>query len=127
MQRTYALLMVVLVSFVVVYVVFHVHNALQSPEVSILSPLPNQTSPAHFTLRGSVKRAVSLTVNNRTVLPTSEGIFETFMILPAGYSIVSVYAKGLHGQRTTETLPLYIQDIQDYESSKKETDTTGER
>ena len=99
----------ILIGITVGYGLLRSEAALFGPEIIIEYPSAYEHIPQIFTVRGQVKGATFLTLNDRRIYPNRDGIFEEDLVLPTGYTIVEIYARNRQSRETIIHLPLYIQ------------------
>lgn len=98
-----------LVLVVFVYAFFRAQSFLFGPTLTVLFPASYERVSQEFTLRGFTENATYLSINDRRIYPDEEGFFEKDLILPAGYTIVKLYAYNRQKRERIIYLPLYIQ------------------
>ena len=115
MSRTRNLIALVLVVGTIIYGTLRAQSFFFGPTVTILHPAPHAEIAQVSTLQGEVEGAAYLSVNDQRVYPNQQGVFTAELLLPAGYTVVTVYARNRRDRETIIYLPLYIST---YEKSK---------
>ena len=95
------------------------------PTLEVHFPQPHQHLPHTFTLHGTVKNSTYLSINDQRIYPDEQGSFAKDLALPAGYTIVKVYAHNRQKREQVIYLPLYIQSYDTTQkNSEEESDET---
>ena len=102
-----------LVIGVFVYAFFRSQVFLFGPMLEVEYPKPHEKVPQVFTLVGHVSNITYLSVNDRRIFPDENGLFEQDLALPAGYTIVELYAHNRQKRERIIHLPLYVQSSYD--------------
>ena len=100
---------IALVIIVSTYAFFRAQPFLFGPTLEVLSPEPHQRLPHAFTLRGFTENSIYLSINDQRIYPDEKGFFEKDLVLPAGYTIVKLYAHNRQKRKRIIHLPLSIQ------------------
>ena len=99
---------IVLACAFVVYVGYQGRFFLVGPTLTLREPsVPLQESRA-ITVRGTVAHAVLITVNGYPINTDLDGNFAYSLVLPDGYSILTVSARDRYGRERTETRSLFL-------------------
>jgi hypothetical protein len=95
----------------VVYAYIQSRNLIYGPSITILSPADgsNLDNPV-VTLRGTVKNVAELSLNDRRIYPNEKGDFTETLVLPSGYTIISIKAADKFGKKTEQTLSLTVNE-----------------
>lgn len=112
--------LVVITVSIVAYGIIRAETAFSGPSATIDSHIPYQTSPQEIRLTGEITNAVFLSVNDRRIYPDGDGRFETYLVLPTGYTVITVHTKDRHGRENDTLLPLYIREYADKKESDNE-------
>jgi hypothetical protein len=88
------------------YFFFQGHSLIMGPSISLTKPQPYETVPTRMLVEGSAKRAKILTVNGLQVPVSPDGTFETTIVPPVGYTVLTVQATDQFGKTTTLEVPL---------------------
>ena len=112
------------------YAFLRAQSFLFGPTLEVLFPEPHQHLPHAFTLRGLTKNNTYLSINDQRIYPDKKGFFEKDLVLPAGYTIVKLYAHNRQKREQIIYLPLYIQPydtIQENGNKKSEKNSNKEK
>lgn len=88
------------------YFFFQGHSLILGPSISLASPQAYATVPTRILVEGTAKRAKVLTVNGLQVPVLPDGSFETTIVPPVGYTVLTVQATDQFGKTTTLEVPL---------------------
>lgn len=88
------------------YFLFQGHSLIMGPSISLASPQAYATVPTRLLVEGTAKRAKILTVNGLQVPVSPEGAFETTIVPPVGYTVLTVQATDQFGKTSTLEVPL---------------------
>lgn len=92
-----------MVLLVISYVLFQARNLIQGPRIELQGELPTVQHERMVTLRGTAKNIVSLTLNGNTIFTDEHGNFSKVLVLPNGYTIMTLMAKDRFGRTTSLT------------------------
>lgn len=91
----------------ILYGLFQARNLLMGPVVLINTPKNGAMSAeALTTITGEARNISEITLNDRPILVDEEGYFEEQLLLPQGYTIMTLEARDRFGRTTVETLQL---------------------
>lgn len=98
--RTFAyyLLIIALCSLFLYYFAFQARHILTGPVITLTSESPSIVATSTIILTGTTENIVSLTLNGRPVYTNDAGNFEETLVLPLGYSIMTLTAKDRYGR-----------------------------
>lgn len=88
---------IVVVCLIVLYALFQARHVLLGPQITLLEELPATVATSTVTVRGTAENIVSISLNGRPIFTTDEGAFEEVVILPPGYTIVTIEAVDRYG------------------------------
>ncbi len=108
-MRVSTITAIALVIIVSTYAFFRAQPFLFGPTLEVLFPEPHQHLPHAFTLRGFTENSIYLSINDQRIYPDEKGFFEKDLVLPAGYTIVKLYAHNRQKHKRIIHLPLSIQ------------------
>jgi hypothetical protein len=91
---------VVVVCVIVLYALFQARYVLLGPEITLIEELPPTVATSTVVVRGTAENIISITLNGRPIFTTDEGVFEEVVILPPGYTIVTIEAVDRYGSVT---------------------------
>ena len=100
---------ILLIGVVGVYGFFRAQSFIFGPTLIVEYPQPHQHVPQSFTLRGSAENSTYLSINDQRIYPDEKGFFARDLVLPAGYTIVKLYAHNRQKRERIIYLPIYIQ------------------
>lgn len=94
-----------------VYAYIQSRNLIYGPSIAILSPINGSglDNPL-VTIKGVTKNVATLTLNDRQIFPDENGNFTETLVLPSGYTIISIKATDKFGKKTEQTLSLTVTD-----------------
>lgn len=94
-----------------VYAYIQSRNLIYGPSIAILSPINGSglDNPL-VTIKGATKNVATLTLNDRQIFPDESGNFTETLVLPSGYTIISIKATDKFGKKTEQTLSLTVTD-----------------
>ncbi|MCY4577012.1 MAG: hypothetical protein OXB96_01080 [Candidatus Kaiserbacteria bacterium] len=108
-MRVSTIVALLLILIVGAYTFLRAQPLLFGPTLTVLSPEPQQHVPHAFTLHGFTENSTYLSINDQRVYPDKKGFFKKDLVLPAGYTIVKLYAHNRQKREQIIHLPLYIQ------------------
>jgi hypothetical protein len=85
---------------VVAYVLFQARHLITGPIISLAEDVPASTATSSIVVRGTAENIVAITLNGRSIYTTDTGYFEEVVILPRGYTIVTIEAVDRYGTVT---------------------------
>ena len=96
------------VALIVSYGMFSLHSALSATTVTVagLSENTTVTNPV-IELSGSALHALEVIINGHHVPLETSGAFRDTIVVPDGYSVVTVEAAGRDGKTVTKQYPVY--------------------
>lgn len=96
-----------IILFVVGYAASRSIAYVSGPTLEVLEPSNNAIVEGSLvTVRGDAKRVSKLTLNGREIFTNEEGYFEERLVLPPGYTIMTLTAEDRFNRETSETLHL---------------------
>lgn len=94
-----------------VYAYIQSRNLIYGPSITVLSPINGSGLDNHLvTIKGVTKNVATLTLNDRQIFPDESGNFLETLVLPSGYTIISIKAADKFGKKTEQTLSLTVND-----------------
>lgn len=98
---------IIFFSLFVIYSGFETIKVVLGPSLVITSPKKLETvHEPLITVRGTVKRAAFITVNDLQIFADTKGDFATELLVPAGYTIIKVVVRDRFGKEISEYIPL---------------------
>ena len=88
---------VIVVCLIVAYALFQARHVLLGPQITLEDELPAMVATSTVMVRGTAENIVSISLNGRPIFTTDEGAFEEVVILPPGYTIVTIEAVDRYG------------------------------
>lgn len=100
------LLILVLAVLFVAYGYYQARNLIQGPSITLTHIPDRVTNERAFTLTGTARNIVSLTLNGKPVYTNEQGDFTHKLILESGSTIMTLTAEDRYGRTTSvrETL-----------------------
>lgn len=95
------------VFIIILYGLFQARNLIQGPVIQIHTPENGATiEDALVHIKGEAHNISEITLNDRLILVDEMGYFEEQLLLPEGYTIMTLKARDRFGRTTKETLQL---------------------
>lgn len=94
------------------------------PSLVSYTVTPDTEAPALLSLQGVTKHVARITVNGYPVIPATDGGFEHMLLVPYGYSTITIHAEDKFGKNITETLPIYTDEPPDLTSIATHTESS---
>ncbi len=93
----------------IIYGYIQSRNLIHGPSITIISPvngsnLDNQV----VTISGKTKNIAVMSLNDRQIFPDESGNFAETLVLPSGYTIMSIKAEDKFGKKTEQTISLTV-------------------
>lgn len=99
----YALLLLCLIGGIVSYVLFQARHIIEGPLITLDAEPTHMQSGTTVTLVGTAENITTLSLNGRTIFTDDQGHFEETVVLPVGYTVVTLTAQDRYGrQRSLE-------------------------
>lgn len=100
------LLILVLAALFIAYGYYQARNLIQGPSITLTHIPDRVTDERAFTLTGTARNIVSLTLNGKPVYTNEQGDFTHKLILESGSTIMTLTAEDRYGRTTSvrETL-----------------------
>ena len=80
------------------YVAFQARHILEGPVITLASDASFETSLSTVVLSGIARNITSLSLNGRTIYTDDTGAFTETLVLPVGYTIMTLTAKDRYGR-----------------------------
>ncbi len=107
---TLRIILTVILVVVIGYGFMEAIPLISGPSLAIATPKKDAlTKNGIVTVSGRVKRAVRLTLNGGTLLPTSDGTFSKTLALPRGEAILTLKVADRFGHTVTDTRSIFVQ------------------
>ena len=96
-----------IVLFIAGYAASRTLSYLRGPSLTIMTPQNYAllTEPL-LTVRGEARRVAKIRLNGREIFTNEEGIFEDRLLVPPGYSIMTITADDTFNRSITKTIHL---------------------
>ncbi|MCA9363720.1 hypothetical protein KC727_00690 [Candidatus Kaiserbacteria bacterium] len=94
-------LILVFVCSAIWYFLFQARIFMDGPEITLINEPDTLQHSQTVTLEGVAQNIVSLTLNGNTLSTDEEGRFSRALILPEGYTVVTLTAKDRYGRYTS--------------------------
>ncbi|MEK7593582.1 MAG: hypothetical protein AAB471_00270 [Patescibacteria group bacterium] len=92
---------------IIVYSYFQTKNLINGPGITILSPANGSVlTDSLITLEGTTKNISKISVNDRPILIDQKGNFREQLVVPLGYTIISVKGIDRFGKEKEATLEI---------------------
>jgi hypothetical protein len=114
--------------FILSYGIFNARNLLFGPSIEIFSPtkIEFETNEKTITIRGQVRNATFVSVNERPISVDMEGYFEERLLLAPSFNIIEIKAIDRFKNKTTKTIKIYLSQPNDTVASPDTSSTTDE-
>jgi hypothetical protein len=91
----------------ITYILFNSRLIIGGPQITVFEPRDGaQLQERFIDLKGKVRSATVITVNDRPILVDKEGNFTEKLLLSPGISIIELYARDKFNREITKTLNL---------------------
>lgn len=94
----YILLISAVVGAMSAYALFQARHIIDGPLVSLRDELAHLQQSPTVTLAGTAENITALTLNGRTIYTDDQGNFTETLVLPRGYTIVTLTAEDRYGR-----------------------------
>ena len=94
----HSLAVTVLCACLLFYITFQARHIITGPVITLIEEPASVTSSSIITLRGTTENIISLTLNGRTIYTNDAGYFKETLVLPLGYSILTLTAADRYGR-----------------------------
>ncbi len=94
----YGVLVAGLVVLLGAYVLFQARYVIDGPTITLDAELSTLQHGPTVELLGQAKNIISLSLNGRTIYTNNDGHFDETLVIPLGYTIVTLVAKGRYGR-----------------------------
>lgn len=82
------------------YVIWQSRLLLGGPELFLTKEPPTEVDYPTITLEGQARNIVSIAINDRPIMTDERGYFNEDIVLPLGYTILSIEAKDRYGRQS---------------------------
>jgi hypothetical protein len=79
------------------YVIFQARHLIVGPQITLTSDVPASIATSSVVIQGIAENITSLSLNGRTIFTTDTGVFEEVVVLPIGYTMVTIEAVDRYG------------------------------
>jgi len=97
---------ILIVGLLLGYGVFQARFFLAGPVITLESPLATLQENQTVLVAGTAKNITEISINGRQIHTDAEGLFEESLVLPSGYTIMTVHAKDRYGRTVSVTKEL---------------------
>jgi len=103
------LLLLVLLITLSLYGIFQARNLLLGPIITINTPVEEYVSleTAHLTLSGTTRNISNISLNDSPIFITEEGTFSEELVLPPGYTIMTLSGSDRFGRSVDRRIIIY--------------------
>ena len=105
------LLALTILSLLVFYALFQARLLITGPTISLSNELAYIQHERTITVSGNAQNIVSLTLNDRDIFTDDDGNFNEVLVLPDGYTIMTLKASDRYGRRTILEKQLMYQPL----------------
>lgn len=111
-RQTLKIISIALIAIIIiVYSYLEIRNLIAGPEITILSPENGSTvTDSLITLLGASKNISKISVNDRPILIDQRGNFREQLVIPIGYTIISVKGSDRFDKEKEATLEIVRQE-----------------
>lgn len=90
------------------YALFEARRFLEGPVIALLTPVPGSViTDRLITLAANTKNVASIRVNGRDTYVTEDGLLQEHILLPKGYTVLTIAAEDRFGHETEKRLEFY--------------------
>lgn len=107
----YGGLILALISLLCAYALFQGRHVIMGPQIT-LTPVVYDGKEAAVNLSGNAQNIISLTLNGRAIYTDDTGNFEEEVVLPVGYTVLTLTAEDRYG-RVRSTSREYVRTSSD--------------
>lgn len=93
------------------YGFFQAHSLITGPQITLESPISTLQETKTVIVRGHTQNITELTLNGKVIHTNEAGYFDELLVLPDGYTIMTLHAKDRYGRKTTLSKPLVYQEM----------------
>jgi hypothetical protein len=91
----------ILIALLIVgYALFQARHLISGPTLTLTQDFPLAVATSSVTISGVATNIITLSLNGRPIFTTDEGVFEEVVVLPVGYTIVTIEAADRYGATT---------------------------
>lgn len=108
-HRARSLIIILIVGFLIVGYAFNrSYSLLEGPVIHVASPSRGETiTEAVIAVAGTARNIARLTLNGRSISVNDKGEFSEPLIVPEGYTVMTITAEDKFGKRREFEFPLY--------------------
>jgi hypothetical protein len=88
-----------LVSVIAAYALFQARHIISGPVITLTNEVPHVVSTSTVAFQGSAQNIVRLWLNGSPIYTTDDGSFAEVVVVPYGYTIVTIEAEDRYGAR----------------------------
>jgi hypothetical protein len=91
------------------YAIFNARNLILGPSIELLSPTVDQidTNENTITIKGRVKNMTYLSLNERPISASSNGIFEEKVLLSPGFNVIEIKVRDRFKKEIEKIVKVY--------------------
>jgi hypothetical protein len=114
-----SLIITISILALILYGLFNARNLLMGPSVTIFNPISEEIETKQNTviIKGQAKNVVYISINERPILISPEGLFEEKLLLSEGSNIIEIKAKDRFKKEIVKQMKIYYKETS---SSTKE-------
>lgn len=108
-HRARSLVIILIVGLLIVGYAFNrSYSLIEGPVINVASPLRGETvTEAVIAVAGTARNIARLTLNGRSISVNDKGEFSEPLIVPEGYTVMTITAEDKFGKRRELEFPLY--------------------
>jgi hypothetical protein len=93
----YGILIAIVIGLIALYVLFQARHIIDGPMIIVSEVAYEGTSPTVM-LSGTTENIVSLSLNGRPIYTDDEGAWTETVVLPVGYTVITLTAEDRYGR-----------------------------
>lgn len=94
-----------IVGALIYYVAFQARYLIAGPTITLRDNYPVDQASSTVVIEGTARNITSLSLDGRPIFTDDDGNFKELLVLPEGYTIMTLQAKDRYGRETTLTHP----------------------
>jgi ABC-type maltose transport system permease subunit len=93
----YGVLIAIIIGLIALYVLFQARHIIDGPMIMVSDVAYDGTSPT-IMLSGTTESIVSLSLNGRSIYTDDDGAWSETVVLPVGYTVITLTAEDRYGR-----------------------------
>lgn len=94
---------------ILAYALFQARFFIEGPEITLTSPQNELQNEQVIEISGQAKNITEITLNGKTIHTDEEGFFTEALVLPNGYTIMTLSAEDRYGRKASVSRTLIYQ------------------